>query len=536
MTSYKGEHWMGKIKEFFNKIAKGWKELSKSKKISVTIILGSFIVAAIVYYFAFGRVKYVPIFTNLEMEDSGQIVEKLEEMKVTDYKIEDGGSTILVSEKQVDKLRLDLAVDGILPNSGNGFELFDNAGFAITDEDRKILYQRALEGELQRSIMSLKEVDYARIHLALAEETVFTKEPQPGTASVVLKMKPLEKISPSQIKGIVSLVSGAVKNLPEENVRVVDDKANLLSDGVLSSQNDYQSVQSTNDRMEIKKGFEENLEKDLNGMLEKALGVDKVLTKVNVALDFDSQESTVISYDKEGVIRSQQVNIYRDGNVVQGVGGSPIDNNTQNYIDPNLEEVFSDEDTHSYESTTNNEIGETTTYTVKAPGEVKRISTSVLYDGNLTPEMQGVIQNIVMAATGFDMDRGDMINVEGINFDTSYQDQIQEDMALEEAKLAQEEAARQKLMMYIGIPIALILAVFIIIGIIRMSKRKKEDKIGSVDIKVEEPIPIEEIIKEPLINLDMKESTEERSIKDFAQKNPEKMAELMRAWIVEDER
>lgn len=527
---------MGRIREFFGKIQKGYKSLSPSKKISIGIILISLLLAGMIYYFTLGRTKYVPIFTNLELEDSGQIVEKLEEMKVTDYRVQDGGRTVMVSEKEVDKLRLDLAMNGILPNSGNGFELFDDAGFAITDEDRKILFQRALEGELQRSIMSLKEVERARVHLALAEESIFTKEEKPGTASVVLKLKPLETLDQEQVRGIISLVSGAVKNLPEENVRVVDDKANILSDGIASNDPTFQSTQGTSQRMEIKKQFEEDLQKDLNSMLEKTLGVGKVLVKVNADMDFDSQESTVISYDKEGIIRSQQIRIDRNGNVTNVEGGSPIDENS-NYIDPNVEGVIDDEDTTSYESVTNNEFGETTTYTVKAPGEVKRISTSVIYDGTLTPAMQGAIQNIVMAATGFDMERGDMINVEGMDFDTSYQDQLQEELAQEQAQLAEKEAAKQKLMMYIGIPAGIILAILIVFGIIRIARRKKEEDTSlPLDVRIDEPIPTEEIVAEPLINIDSQESTEERSVKDYAEKNPEKMAELIRAWIIEDER
>src|SRR5690554_1949807 len=251
---------MGKLKELIERTKSGWSKLSRNKKLGIGIILTSIIIASGIYYFTIGRIKYVPIFTNLDMKDSGQIVQKLDEMKVSDYKIEDGGATILVSDKEVDKLRLDLAIDGILPNSGEGFELFDDTGFAITNEDRKILYQRALEGELQRSIMSLQEVDYARVHLALSEETIFTKEVQPAKASIILNIKPLESISQEQVRGIISLVAGAVNNLPEENVKVVDSQANLLSNGVLKQENSFQGSQSANNRIETETQFENNIQ------------------------------------------------------------------------------------------------------------------------------------------------------------------------------------------------------------------------------------------------------------------------------------
>lgn len=531
---------MEKIKALLTKVKNGWKGLSKSKKTSIIIIICSLIIAMIIYYFTLGRTEYTPIFTNLDMQDSAQIVETLDERQITEYKIEDGGSTILVPEKEVDKLRLDLAIDGVLPNSGDGFELFDESSYAMTDEDRKILYQRALEGELQRSIQSLATVENARVHLALSEESVFTKEQQPATASIILDLKPSEKPSSEQIKGIISLVSGAVKNLPEENVRVVDSGANLLSSGVLGEEDSFQSSQSTNRRMEFEQEFEDNLENDLIDMLEQTFGMGRVLATVNADLNFDSEESTVISYDPEEVIRSQQVRINQNGNAAGGEGGGPIDSNT-NYIDENVEGILEENETSSYESTTNNEMGETTTYTTKAPGEVKRISTSVVYDGTLTPEMQQAMENIIVAATGYDIDRGDMINVEGIPFDTSHQDQLIEDMEQEDALLAQKQQEREELMMYAVIALGVILVLLIVIGLIRYRRKRKqvedyEDHL--VDTHIDEPIPMQEIIQEPIVDIESKskESTEERSIKEYAQKNPEKMAELIKAWIIEDER
>jgi flagellar M-ring protein FliF len=530
---------MNKFREFISKFNKGWKGLSKSKKISVGILLSSLVIAALIYYLTIGRVKYVPIFTNLDIQDSGQIVDSLEEMNITKYKIEDGGSTILVSDKEVDKLRLDLAIDGIIPNSGNGFELFDETSFAITDEDRKILYQRALEGELQRSIMTLQEIDSARVHLAMSEETIFTKEVQPGTASIILKVNSLKKLNQEQIRGITSLVSAAVNNLPEENVKVIDSQGNLLSEALLNKDGFFQSSNNPNQRMEIEQEFENGLEKDLTNMLEQVLGIGKVLVKINAQLDLDSQESTIISYDKEGVIRSQQIQINGEGDMIEGIGNSPIDNNTQNYIDQNVENILEADGINSYNSITNNEVGETTTYTVKAPGEVKRITTSIVYNGTLTPEMQGAIGNIVESATGFNAERGDMINVEGIAFDTTYQDQIQQEMEREQALLAEQEAARQKLLMYVGIPVGIILAVLLIVGIIMLSRRKRrEDEIQLAGTGINQSIPLQEVVQEPtpIINLNSEESTEERSIKDYAHKHPEKMTELLRAWIIEDER
>ncbi len=220
---------MGRIREFFSKIKGAWDGLSRLRKTSIIIILVSLLIALIVYPLTIGKTEYLPVFTNLSIQDSAQIVDTLEDQNFTDYKIADGGSTILAPADQVDTLRINLAMEGTLPNSGKGYELFDDTSYSMTDADRRIMYQRALEGELERSIQSLDEVERARVHLVLSEDSIFVKEKEPSTASIILTLKPGKALEAKQILGIISLVSGAVKDLPEENVRVVDSRANLLS-------------------------------------------------------------------------------------------------------------------------------------------------------------------------------------------------------------------------------------------------------------------------------------------------------------------
>ena len=160
---------MGKLKQAANRMNNIWGNMSGGKRTGIFVMGLAFALALTAYYIFFGRTEYVPAFASLDMNDSANIVKKLDELKITDYRIEDEGTTIMVPSDQVDRLRLDLAMDGLLPNSGKGFEIFDDAGFAVTDEDRKIMYQRAMEGELARSIMTLEEVEFARVHLALSQ-------------------------------------------------------------------------------------------------------------------------------------------------------------------------------------------------------------------------------------------------------------------------------------------------------------------------------------------------------------------------------
>ena len=291
--------------------------------------------------------------------------------------------------------------------------------------------------------------------------------------------------------------------------------------------------------MELEKQFENSIKNDLETMLEQVFGAGKIAVAVKADLDFDSEESTIITYDPQAVIRSQQIRINTNGGTEAGEGSSPIDNNVQNYIDQNIEEIL-DQGVSSYESITNNEIGETTTYTRKAPGQVRRISVTVVYDGVLGPEHRQAIENVAMAAIGYDAERGDTIHVEGVPFDTSLQDQLARQLAEEEARMKEEEAqkaARRRIMAYgvMGLLVAGSLA--IIIGLI--VRRRKKAKTPMLDAEISEPIPVEELLREPeeIEPLEPKEeSAEERSIKEYAKNNPDDAADLVRAWMLEDER
>ncbi|HZK34814.1 MAG TPA: flagellar basal-body MS-ring/collar protein FliF [Bacillota bacterium] len=535
---------MGQLKDFFAKTRTKWGELSKSKRMSIIILLGSLLIAVLVFTLTLGKTEYVPVFTNLSMQDSAQIIESLEDQKFNNYRLADGGASILVPADNVDKLRIDLAMDGTLPNSGTGYELFDDTDYSMTDADRKIMYQRALQGELERSIQSLEEVERARVHLVLTEDSIFVREKEPSTGSIILTLKAGQTLEPRQILGIISLVSGAVKDLPEENIRVVDSRANLLSQGIAGINNDPWGQQNTGQRMDIEREFELGLKEDLRQMLEMVFGAGRVLVNVNADLDFDSEESTTITYNPQGVIRSEQTRINRnEGSYVgEGEGGSPIDDNTQNVIEE--DEDYVNTGGYSRESIINYEIGEMTTYSKKAPGTIKRVSTSVVYDGDLSDERKQSMLNIVMAATGFDETRGDLINVEGVAFDTSIQKEIEDLIAREEAaRIADQEsqaALRRSFLLYGSIGLAgAVLLIFILMLALRTRDRNRAsaDEVGSLfATTIDEPLPIDELLKQAAQEEASEDSLIERDIREFAQENPEQMTELIRAWILEDER
>lgn len=548
----------GYLKKFNN----GWNGLSRIKKVLLFAIIISLLLSIVIYYFAFGKTSYSVLYTNLNMQDLSKIVKKLDESKITDYKIEDSGKTLLVSSKEVDRIRINLAIDGVTPNNGNGYEIFDDKDFAMTDEDRKIKYQRALEGELQRTIISLKEVNYARVHLVLSEDSIFAKETEPASASVILELNEFGEISKEKVKGIMSLVSGAVKNLPLENVTVVDINSHLLSEGIIDDNDSLNSNIDINDRMQYKASLEKSINDKVQSMLEKALGYKKVLVSVAANIDFTSTERTTITYDKEGVLRSEHKSETKNETTGgSNDGQSPIDDNMQNEID---EDGNSIGNSTSTDETKNYEIGEKREHVVILPGELRSISTSVIIDDKeLSDAKKAAISNIVKAATGFSEARGDIISIEAIEFDTSYQDMLKE--SIDKTKpngetpvnpSLIEKILENKIYLYGGIGLLLIILItLIIVGRNKRKKKVNTDVIPLYPNNRNEQYPIQQEIAATAEDLyektdEYKPSDESKkyklktkpqdktveSIKDLAVEEPDAIADLIRVWLGEDEK
>lgn len=525
---------MQQLKELFERFKTTWNNMTGGKRLALIMIGVAFIVSLTVYYFVFGKITYVPLFTDLSVTDSGKIVQKLDDMGISNYKIEMGGTTISVPEDMVDRLRIELANDGALPTNGTGFELFDEASFTLTSEDREIMFQRAVQGELQRAIMALEEVDFATVILSMPKDSLFASEDETGSASVLLRLNAFKKLEPEKVRGIIALVSGAVKGIPQENVQVIDTELNYLSVGI-GEDTDFSSIQETGNRMSLKQEFENTLAKGLEEMLEQALGKGKVLVKINADMNFDAEESTAITYNNESpVIRSIQEKILVEGGQGVDLSLSPVDNNVQYYRE-SVDEAAESDSLESYEHILNYEIGEKTVHTVKAPGEVMRLSTSVIYDGTLTDAQKEAIKNIVIAAVGYDNLRGDIINVEGLTFDRTSEQELKK--AMDEAEEAyNKELKRQMIFKYVGIGLgSFVFLIFFIIILIKLKKsnRIQEDLQSAPQVQ---PMPIEEMIQDVTAKLNVSsDGGSESEIKEYAGESPDKVAEIVKTWILKDE-
>lgn len=514
---------MEKVKGIADKAKGGWDKLDSKKKTTMVILVVGIILVAILATYYSNKIEYRALFTNLELDDSGRIASDLESKSIK-YKLENNGRDILVDEDILDEYRIQLAMEGMMPQNSTGFEIFDEMGLMVTDEDRKIMYERALTGELQRSIMSLEAINNAKVHLTIPEKTIFDDQVGTPSASIVLDVKEYESINENMIVGIASLVSGAVDNMEMENIRIIDSRGNLLS-ASLQDNGEMNSFNIVNQHTGLKESFESKIESKVMDLLGSAYGWDNVRVSVYADLDFDAEESTVITYS-DPVTRSEQIEA-SGGNIdVQQVTGGNLDDNISNVIESD------DGDTSYLNRTINNELSTETTNTIKAPGKVEKLSTSVIYDGNLSNADIARIENIVAAATGYDGQRGDIVNVESIVFDRPDQEVIDDGTDIGSGISGFVKDNRTWILRIAGILAIIILLVLIIRNQIKKRREEMEfEKQLEMEAAAASAPTIGQAVETIEERLEVKSDPKEKSAQNYAKENPDLAADLIKAWL-----
>src|SRR5213593_2243419 len=240
------------------------------------------------------RPLYRPLFTNLAERDASAIVEALKAEKVT-FQLEDGGRAVLVPAERQYELRLALASRGLPEGGGVGFEIFDKQTLGQTDFLQRLNYQRALQGELGRTIAQLGGVESARVHLALPERSLFVAEDRRPSASVVVKLASGRSLARAQIDGIVHLVAASVEGMAPEAVTVVDEGGRILT----PDRREGEAGGASGGALEIQRTMERQLEERIESMLGATVGRDKAIARVAATLDFARVERTEETYDPD---------------------------------------------------------------------------------------------------------------------------------------------------------------------------------------------------------------------------------------------
>ncbi|MGH9663577.1 MAG: flagellar basal-body MS-ring/collar protein FliF [Bryobacteraceae bacterium] len=400
----------------------------------VTTVAAAALVAAALFSFSHWDKErdFRPLFTNLSAEDAGAIVTRLRESGV-DYRLGDNGTSILVPSAKVAETRLQLASAG-LPKTGRiGYELFDKTNFGATDFVEQVNYHRALEGELERSVMSLAEVEQARVHVTFPKDSVFLDSRQPAKASVLVKLRPGARLSAQNILAICNLAASAVQGLAPESVSVLDSEGNLLNRPRSPSSPDGSGPDDA--ALEYRQKLEHAVLAKINSTLEPLLGADKYRAAVSIDCDLSSGEQSEETFDptKSVMVSSQRTEDSNGGGTSAGIPGT-----TSNLPRPTSRPVAGSSGTSRKTENIAYQSSRVVRHLRLPEGTVKRMSVSVLVDHTIhyatvgagknaktqriveppSPEKLKVVKDLVAGVAGIVPDR-DQLVVESFPFEST---------------------------------------------------------------------------------------------------------------------
>ncbi|KNZ70888.1 flagellar M-ring protein FliF [Thermincola ferriacetica] len=507
------------------KIVGLWNNMTRNQKI-VIIVSALFLVGTLaVLVRGATRPDYAPLFTQLDPQDAGKTVEWLKENKIP-YQLADGGTTILVPSKDVDQTRISLSSEGYPTGGVVGFEAFDQTKFGETDTDRRARFIRALQGELTRTIERFSEVDKARVHIVLPEPSLFLEEQKNATAAVWLQLKPTKTLDENQVKGLVKLVANSVEGLSPENVTVVDMNGNILSESLdFSKEAQQQKLSMT--QLEIQKTFQADLQRSLQSMLEKVVGIGKVVCRVRAELDFDQIQKKTENYGDKHVLSEQKTEQSSSSSNTATPQNTPgTAGNIPGYVATGGN---SNSQSSSSDVIRNYVHDKEETVQTVAPGSVKRLSVSVMIDKAINQQQQKAIEEAVVNAAGINKARGDQVSVIGMPFNTEYQQEMAREMAQADRK--------QTIILFGSLGAVLLLIIVAVILRVRMLKKEQLEELGEIATT---PLPLKAM--EEIIEIEEKELTPEEKekirikeqVEKVAGENPADVAQLLKTWLAEE--
>jgi flagellar M-ring protein FliF len=399
-----------------------WSSITLSQRVFIGGLAFTVLGVFFALLFWLNRPDMQLLYANLALEDANRIVKVLQAEKVP-YSLENSGSTILVPADKVYDMRIKIAGDGGLTGQGIGFEVFDEVKVGQTEFVQKINYQRALQGELSRTITEFPSVESARVHLVIPQKSLFIEEELPPSASVVLNLGEGKKMTDKDVTAIVNLLTMSVEGLEKGRVSVADTKGT-----VLYHPEDETSIEGmTATQFDHKQTIQRNLELRIQELLYPIIGAGKVIAKVNADLDFSQRTIRKETFDPDGaVVRSEQKSAETTKGSANLAAGTP----DANFRGDGVNGSVSQQDATRETSTINYEINKEEQNIVTPVGQVDRLSIAVVVDGTyaenadtgamaFTPrseEEMARIKALVSNAVGFETARGDAIEVSCIAF------------------------------------------------------------------------------------------------------------------------
>ena len=524
---------MDNFQDFLGQLGERFNQLSQGKKVAALSLVALALASLLVMSLWLKAPDYQLLYANLSQEDAGAIVEKLKNQKIP-YEVSNGGRTIRVASDMIHETRLQLAGEGLPEGSDVGLEMFEDTPLGMTDFIQKINFQRALQGELTRTIKTLDAVAQVRVHLVIPKDNLFRKQKPKGKASITLKLKSGKSLSEGQIQGIVHLVSASVGSIEASNVVIVDVNGNLLSGGKEPSEGAMMSTSNFKHKLRVQKELQAKIIK----MLEDALGSGKVIAKISTDLDFEQVERTEEIFDPDSqVVRSEnQISESSVGSIPPG--GIP---GVQALV-PSGEDSGSGAGQAAQRNKSNAvfnyEINKEVRRISKPVGEITKLSVAVMIDGTMagdpaeyqprTPEEMAKYLQMVQSAVGFDAERGDVVQVENIQFDHSQLDKEkaeiesaeQIDLALEVGKLV------------VGLIFLIMFFTRVIRPIITWMTTTVEVIPQTEQLGVADNNPVDEETRR-LSEMETQADKIRKSVNEFVGQDPKYTAGVIRKWMRE---
>ena len=527
--------------------------LSTRQKVSLMVALAATLSLIIGMWLWGAAPEYRVLYSNLSDRDGGAIIDSLQQQNIP-YKFSEGGGALLVPADKVHEVRLHLASQGLPKGSLVGFELMENQKFGTSQFLEQVNYQRALEGELARSMQTLAAVQSARVHLALPKPSVFVKEQLKPSASVVLTLFPGHALDPGQVNGIIHLVSSSVADMPAKNVTILDQSGSLLSPN-------REGADAPLDPSQIKyvRQIEQDYIKRIEAIVAPLVGADNVHAQITADIDFSQAEQTAETYGpnqppNQAAVRSQQSDESRNGGG-QNPGGVPgaLSNQppvpaTAPIVTPASavsEAGSSSNPSQHKESTTNYEVDRTIRYTKLPVGSIKRLSVALVVNNRMVTDKAGKtaskplsdsekdqITALVKEAMGFNANRGDTLNVLNSEFNT------EKDAPVADVPLWKQPGAISLARDSLRYLIIAGIALYLIFGVIRPAlknfeaARKQAEEAKEAALNEAEEADLEAAPDEPA---QQPYEHNLQSARVLAQNDPKMVAAVIKEWVSKDE-
>ena len=451
----------------------------RKQRTVMAAVFAATIGAVLAFSFLGSRTDWAPLMTNLAADDASAVTKQLDSLG-TEYRLADGGATVEVPSDVVYQTRIDIAsVD--MPSSGKvGYGILDNQDITSSEFSQRIGFQRAMEGELAKTIEAIDGVNVATVHLAIPKNDTFALDEQKATASVMVKTAPGKTLAGRQVQAIVNLVSGGIEGLSPTDVTVADGEGN-----VLAAPGTAPGSGAGGDAAEMTSHYETTLASSIEDMLGSVVGPGKAKVTVAAALDFDSTSSTTETYSAPTTIVAGEALAVNESIKTETYSGDGTGSGAAGILGPDGLPLTSSTQGAAgaagsgyqlNEKQVNNAVNKVVENTNKAPGAVERLSVAVIVDEKAVDATQlPEIERLVTAAAGLDTSatgRADTIAVSRFKLDTTTQDQVAKELAFRD-KQAAAAAKAGALPMPIIAGVGGLLLLLAIVFFLRSRKKKK---------------------------------------------------------------